>query len=180
MQPHLVIVTDKMQSGYEYVCTAPAGRQFDPNFRPELTPKEMLRLGVFCGKYRNDCRPEFPSTWFASAKLSASGRNCALNYFGVDAARAGSILTTRADGFSGTAGTTWGGECLRKMLAKLGDGRNGPSRCAAEETLRAQQSIGAASPTRCAYFMYSEICCLTCSGCLESATVNFRRRWRAS
>ncbi len=95
MQPHLVVVTDKMQSRYEYVRTAPAGRQFDPNFRPELTPKEMLRLGVFCGKYLNDCRPEFPISWFTRAKLSASGRNCTLNYFGVDASQPLSVWRTK-------------------------------------------------------------------------------------
>jgi hypothetical protein len=95
MQPHLVIVTDKMQSGYEYVRTAPAGRHFDLNFRPELTPKDMLRLGVFCGKYLNDCRSEFPSSWFTSAKLSPSGRNCALNYFGVDASQPLSVWRSK-------------------------------------------------------------------------------------
>ena len=44
----------------------------------------MLELGVFCGKYLTDCRDEFPASWFARAKLSPSGRDCSLNYFGVD------------------------------------------------------------------------------------------------
>jgi len=74
-----------MQSGYRYMLSAPIGRNFDPEFRPELTPKEMLALGVFCGKYMTDCRAEFPKDWFTRAKLSPSGRNCTLNYFGVDA-----------------------------------------------------------------------------------------------
>src|SRR4051812_12274882 len=47
----------------------------------------MLELGVFCGKYLTDCRDEFPASWFARAKLSPSGRDCALNYFGVDASQ---------------------------------------------------------------------------------------------
>ncbi len=80
-----VIVNDKMQRGYRYVLTEPIGRNFDPEFRPELTPQQMLALGVFCGKYMTDCRKEFPPSWFANARLSSSRRNCSLNYFGVDA-----------------------------------------------------------------------------------------------
>jgi hypothetical protein len=82
-----VVVNDKMQRGYRYVLTAPMGRNFDPGFRPELTPKQMLRLGVFCGKYMNDCHNEFPANWFARARLSKAGRDCALNLFGVDASQ---------------------------------------------------------------------------------------------
>ncbi len=81
----LVSVNDKMQRGYFYELTAPAGQEFDPEFRPELTPAKMLRLGVFCGKYLTDCVDEFPASWFAGAKLAAGCRDCSLNYFGVDA-----------------------------------------------------------------------------------------------
>ena len=87
MRRRIVIVCDKMQRGYCYVLSAPAGRDFDPQFRPDLTPKLMLELGVFCGKYLTDCRDEFPASWFARAKLSPSGRDCSLNYFGVDASQ---------------------------------------------------------------------------------------------
>ena len=80
-------VNDKMQRGYRYVLTEPAGRNFDPEFRPELTPKEMLALGVFCGKYMTDCRNEFPASWFAAARLASSGRDCSLNFFGVGASQ---------------------------------------------------------------------------------------------
>ena len=62
------------------------GRNFDSEFRPELTPKQMLALGIFCGKYMTDCRKEFPASWFANARLS-SCRDCSLNYFGVDASQ---------------------------------------------------------------------------------------------
>jgi hypothetical protein len=83
----LVVVKDRMQSGYSYRVTQPMGRNFDPEFHPELTPKEMLALGVFCGKYMTDCQEEFPASWFTRAKLSPGGRDCSLNYFGVGASQ---------------------------------------------------------------------------------------------
>jgi hypothetical protein len=83
----LVAVNDKMQRGYRYALSAPAGRNFDPDFQPQLTPAEMLRLGVFGGKYMTDCRKEFPASWFAKAKLSPRQRDPGLNYFGVDASQ---------------------------------------------------------------------------------------------
>ena len=58
-----VIVDDRMQRGYAYWRTAPVGRNFAPGFTPDLTPKEMLRLGVFGGKYMTDCQEEFPRAW---------------------------------------------------------------------------------------------------------------------
>jgi hypothetical protein len=82
-----VTVNDCMQKGYRYELTDPVGRNFDPEFNPELTPAEMLALGVFCGKYMTDCRKEFPASWFKKAKLSPKGRDCSLNYFGVDASQ---------------------------------------------------------------------------------------------
>jgi hypothetical protein len=84
-----VVVNDKMQAGYRYVRSAPMGAQFDPEFTPDLTPAEMLELGVFCGKYMTDCRDEFPARWFEHARLAHGEADCALNYFGV---RAGSSL----------------------------------------------------------------------------------------
>jgi len=82
-----ITVNDKMQKGYRYQLSAPTGRNFHPEFRPELTPREMLRLGIFCGKYMTDCRMEFPSSWFAGARLATQHRDCGLNYFGVDASQ---------------------------------------------------------------------------------------------
>ncbi len=82
-----VTVHDLMQSDYQYVCTAPVGRAFDPEFTPDLTPKEMLALGVFGGKYMTDCRNEFPASWFERAKLSPEKRDASLNYFGVNASQ---------------------------------------------------------------------------------------------
>ncbi len=83
----IVVVNDRMQSGYAYALTATEGEDFDPEFRPDLTPKAMLALGVFGGKYMTDCREEFPADWFVAAKLSPSARDPSLNYFGVDASQ---------------------------------------------------------------------------------------------
>jgi len=85
--PREVIVNDKMQTGYRYFLTEPAGRNFDPEFEPELTPKQMLELGVFGGKYMTDCRDEFPKSWFTNAKLSPEKRDAQLNWFKVNASK---------------------------------------------------------------------------------------------
>ena len=87
MRPIRVVVNDNMQRGYVYYRTEPAGRNFDEGFEPELTPKEMLQLGVFGGKYMTDCRDEFPPSWFVRAKLSPTRHDPGLNYFGVSASQ---------------------------------------------------------------------------------------------
>jgi hypothetical protein len=87
MRRKTVHVNDQMQRGYTYELVAPAGRGFAPDFKPDLTPAEMLGLGVFGGKYMTDCRQEFPKSWFQHAKLSPGGRDPAQNYFGVDASQ---------------------------------------------------------------------------------------------
>ncbi len=97
MRNNIVVVNDRMQQGYRYARVAPVGRDFAPEFKPELTPRQMLGLGVFCGKYMTDTRGEFPANWFARAKLSPHGRNCALNFFGVDASQ--SLSVWRAKGW---------------------------------------------------------------------------------
>jgi hypothetical protein len=86
-KPRIVIVNDRMQRGYRYTLAAPAGRDFDPEFRPDLTPGEMLALGVFGGKYMTDCGDEFPAAWFTHARLSPDRRDPSLNYFRVDASQ---------------------------------------------------------------------------------------------
>src|SRR5438270_6495951 len=85
--PRLVIVNDTMQRNYRYLLVEPVGRNFDEGFEPELTPVEMLALGVFGGKYMTDCRGEFPASWFKNAKLSPERKDSSLNFFGVDASQ---------------------------------------------------------------------------------------------
>ena len=86
LRGRVVTVNDRMQHGYRYRLTAPAGGDFDPEFAPELTPR-MLELGVFGGKYMTDTRHEFPASWFTRAKLSPRRRDPTLNCFGVDASQ---------------------------------------------------------------------------------------------
>lgn len=90
MNNKIVHVHDKMQKGYRYELTEPVGKNFDPRFKPELTPKEMLALGVFGGVYMRDCIDEFPADWFAEAKFQSGDSNehdASLNFFGVNASQ---------------------------------------------------------------------------------------------
>jgi len=87
VKPRTVIVNDRMQRDFRYDLTAPEGRSFDPEFKPDLSPKAMLELGVFGGKYMTDTRGEFPASWFEKARLASAGHDKSLNYFGVDASQ---------------------------------------------------------------------------------------------
>lgn len=87
MKIRRIVVNDLMQRGYTYDLAEPPGRNFHTNFEPELTPKQMLQLGVFGGKYMTDCRAEFPASWFARAKLCHTRHDPMLNYFGVNASQ---------------------------------------------------------------------------------------------
>ena len=82
-----VTVNDRMQRGYVYFLTEPEGENFDPEFRPQLTPSELLKIGVFGGKYMTDCRAEFPAEWFERAKLCAERHDPGLNFFKVNASQ---------------------------------------------------------------------------------------------
>lgn len=82
-----VTVNDRMQQGYTYRLSEPPGENFDPEFQPDLSPAEMLAMGVFGGKYLTDCKDEFPASWFKQAKLSPEGNDPELNFFGEDASR---------------------------------------------------------------------------------------------
>jgi len=83
----IVQVNDLMQTNYSYELIEPVGKNYHPEFSPELTPKEVLELGVFGGKYMTDCKNEFPAEWFKSAKLSSERHDPDLNFFGVNASQ---------------------------------------------------------------------------------------------
>lgn len=85
MSKKTVIVNDLMQKNYRYILSEPEGRNFHPGFKPELTPAEMLELGIFGGKYMTDCQKEFPASWFRNARLSPKKRDASINCFGINA-----------------------------------------------------------------------------------------------
>jgi hypothetical protein len=83
-------VLNKMQKGYKYSCTEPIGQKFYSRFKPNLTPKEMLELGVFGGVYMRDCTKEYPAIWFKKVKFQKKGNyehDPNLNFFGVNASQ---------------------------------------------------------------------------------------------
>jgi len=82
-----VFVNDLMQQGYTYYLTEKPGKMFSKEFKPELSPRELLFLGVFGGKYMTDCKKEFPPAWFKKAKLCKEKHDPFLNYFKVNASQ---------------------------------------------------------------------------------------------
>jgi hypothetical protein len=87
MEPIRVVVNDLMQRGYVYHRTKPVGKNFHPDFKPELTPKQMLELGVFGGRYMTDCSDEFPASWFENAQFCPDRHDPELNFFGINASQ---------------------------------------------------------------------------------------------
>ena len=80
-----IVVNDKFQTNYIYCLKEKINSNFHPEFKPELTPKDMLKMGVFGGRYMTDCKNEFPKSWFEKAKLSPSRKNININYYQIDA-----------------------------------------------------------------------------------------------
>jgi hypothetical protein len=87
MRSKTILVHDLMQEHYIYKRTEPVGENFDPEFDPELTPIQMLEMGVFGGKYMTDCTEEYPDSWFKNAKLCHDYHVPSLNYFGINASQ---------------------------------------------------------------------------------------------
>lgn len=80
-----ISVHDSLQS-YSYELKEPEGKNFAKDFKPDLTPAEMLTLGVFGGHYFEGEQHEFPTTWFKHARLSDM-HDPLQNFFEVDASQ---------------------------------------------------------------------------------------------
>ena len=90
MAKKIVRVSDRMQKHYRYQLVAPPGKNFHPDFRPDLSPKQMLALGVFGGVYMRDCKKEFPPSWFRGTKFQKKGvykPDPKINFFKVNASQ---------------------------------------------------------------------------------------------
>ncbi len=84
---NLVKVNDNRQRNYTYPLSAAIGEDFDPEFKPDLSPKEMLDLGVFGGNYFEGEVEEYPASWFVGDRVSDHGHDPKLNFFKVDASQ---------------------------------------------------------------------------------------------
>ena len=82
-----IVVNDDMQTNYEYYLLEPSGRNFNDSFQPDLSPKQMLSLGIFGGDYFFAYINEFTKSWFKEAKLSKYGKDARFNYFKVSASQ---------------------------------------------------------------------------------------------
>ncbi len=92
----IVRVDDRMQTDYVYEIAARPGADFADGFVPRYSPATMLKMGVFEGKYCNDCRPELPPGWFDGARI-ADRADPKLNHFGVKSRQ--SLQTWREKGW---------------------------------------------------------------------------------
>jgi hypothetical protein len=90
----IIHVSDRMQRDYIYEIAVNPGDDFGDSFEPFFTPAEMLTMGVFEGKYCNDCRSELPSEWFSDARM-AEWPDPGLNYFGVKSRQSLSVWRDR-------------------------------------------------------------------------------------
>ena len=78
-----ITVNDPLQPGYQYPLTAKIG---DLDFSPDLSPQQMLELGVFGAHYFEGHADEYPHEWFTHARIS-DVHDFHQNYFDVDASQ---------------------------------------------------------------------------------------------
>ena len=76
----VVVINNKMQKDYSFQLVEKQGAMPD-FFNPVLTPRDMLRLGVFEGKYMTDCGHEYPIEMFEGARFSCVPAPIAINAF---------------------------------------------------------------------------------------------------
>ncbi len=85
----IISVSDSLQT-YSYKLTEPEGCNFHPDFKPELTPKQMLELGVFNGDYLKDSIKEIPAGWLTNAKITTTA-DPSVNFFEISASQPWSV-----------------------------------------------------------------------------------------
>ena len=127
-----IVVKDSMQKGYSYDLSAPVGKNFDPEFKPELTPEEMLELGVFCGKYMTDTQKSSQRVGSNSPNFLhrvAIVRSITLGLMPANPSPFGRTTDgytkmIQGDGFSGIAAISWVGGCRKKTNARSNAGRH--------------------------------------------------------
>lgn len=91
-RPQTIHYSDQFQTNYTYELIEPAGRNFADDLDPDLTPKEMLKLGVFGGAYfigvEGLIPDDLPESWFRGVTLSGDGeKHAELNYYGIRASQ---------------------------------------------------------------------------------------------
>jgi hypothetical protein len=80
-------ITNRLQKNYTYTLSAPIGKQFHPDFRPQLSPKQMIDLGIFGGCYDTVNSDEFPQDWFTKNHLQHEEKSSDRNFFKVSASQ---------------------------------------------------------------------------------------------
>jgi hypothetical protein len=80
-----VHVHNSMQRGYTYTRTRRPGDFADhPEFQPVYTPLQMLKMGVFEGRYLDPKSNEFPDSWRPYCNTISDAR---INFFHVKSRR---------------------------------------------------------------------------------------------
>lgn len=122
-------MTITARNGYTYTITEPIGKNYSPDFNPVFTPIEMLKMGVFEGKYLNDDYQEYPIEFFKDAKVSGPKPNEKLNMFRVKSRlstseweKAGLIHRILKVGSNGIAAIIWAVE-QKMILDRLSAGK---------------------------------------------------------
>lgn len=124
-----IIASNKYQKSYTYYLTEPIGKNFDPDFKPELTPKQMLKIGVFGGCYLRRFQKNFQKIGLRTQNyqkrqiqilIFLASKHHSHTKSGLK--KDGYITKIHTAGFNGTAGITWVVD-VKMMLVKLNDGK---------------------------------------------------------